>query len=336
MINNVNIYPYLCKNNDLIISKNSSERSRIFLISMIFPMFLFACNGANKKLETTSCNPSMEIENERTKGFDQDPGIYNAEYIEGREDENFFQDSMKNTDKTFTQYPSQTSSLEAEKETPPPCFKRTSDIIFQNEKINQERFVGRVKEGDLVKVEIISGIQKETQFSDFYDVAIETIQKNYYCEGPSKFNSSERCGYIYEEEQCMTSRRDYLGESETSIDMDEYTDSVDLVLRIGDQDYKFEEIQHFVDLNHDSHLSASLKITRNMLRGINELYLKPLNESKGEVKVGFQSYIYCPNKYAKDFRFEKTTSSTTIPHKITREFELTLKILSQEVMKETE
>ncbi len=340
-----NICQFFCKKNEVRIFKRIA-----FLGLITLPMVLSACGGLDEESEGTPCIIFRGLEDEKMKYFRNDLLMESIEITEGKKGRHgcrYAIDAIKDINnlhdtKNKEEGPTQESDNvkepvpENKKKISPPRFRRTIDVILRDQRVDKELWISRVKAGDMVEVKVRSGVRKESRFSSIYDVSVEASWKNHFCEDPSKSNISKRCGYIEEKGKCVVSHRDYLGKNESPIPFDKDSKSIDLVLRIGDKEYNFEEIKYFKGFN-DPYLYASLQINEDMLSdGINELYIKPIVESKGEVKVGFQDYSYCPRKAEKDFSIGKSDSSTTMLHEVTREFNVSLEILNWQLIEEKE
>ena len=216
-----------------------------------------------------------------------------------------------------------------EDQTPDPVVKEPTlepvvDIIFENEKMDQELFVSHVNVGDVVVVHINKGLKQERRFSAIYEKTVEsnwTIQK--CSRSPEIYKGLTECYDLLQKGKCKVFYRDDLGERESPIDFKEETDNIPLKLKIGKHEYDFDHVKLYDRYS----VNTSFTVNQEMLQGTNELYIKPSTGSKSKVKIGFINYSDCPNQEKMNFSIGKAALSTSMSDDVRMEFEVSLKIV---------
>ena len=208
----------------------------------------------------------------------------------------------------------------------------TTHVLFENQKVGKETFVGSVSEGDVVKIQF-AGLEKEDRFRSYSKKFTSTWQEKICWKesidlgmGAPKFVT--QCGEEKKKGVCKVYYKKHLGKRETPLEFKESPKDIPLRFRLGGNVYPVGDIE-----KHGGHyIEASLKMEKGMLQwGSNELYILPLHEAKDLVKTGFRyrSNFDCAGRGKKDFRFSGPTSSSTVPHEVLREFYVDLQIVKQ-------
>lgn len=249
-------------------------------------------------------------------------GVVVEDSVEDIEKDPICEESIKDSASTTVEPP-----IEGMVECPISGKDRTPDlvidVIFKEEKIGREVFIGHVNAGDKVVVHIIRGLKVEQTFSD-YENTVEsswTVQK---CQrSPETYKGLTECFESPQKGECQVSYRDYLGEIQSPIEFEEGPENLPLKLKIGGHEYDFDSIE----LRDRYSADLSFTVNQEMLQGTNKLYLKPMTDIKADVKVGFLEYRHCPSQKERNFSIGKAASSRTMKDKVRREFKVNLEIM---------
>ena len=204
------------------------------------------------------------------------------------------------------------------------------DLIFEKERVNQKTFVGHVREGDEVVIQL-TGIKKTRKFSDIYYKTVNSSWKREECESSGcigcdfgdERRTLEGCFDIFEHGKCTMSYRDYVGEVRSSIEFAGEPENIPLHFIIGDKLYRIDQI----NFHKGDFIRGVFKIREGMIQDTDELYLRPVNNSNGDIKTGFLEYGHCDGQFKRGFHASGSISSGSVPNDVRREFQVDIAII---------
>ena len=196
------------------------------------------------------------------------------------------------------------------------------DVIFEDQWIDGETLVSYVNEGDEVILHV-SGITKRKDFVDYEEVYLSTwIEEECKYQWGGRGQKSRVCSNVRKHGTCKISYRREMRETESPIDFNKDSE-IPLEALINERSYRFDDI-HFHD---NSTMVLTLRVKREMLGETSELYIKPVNEYLGDIKIGFLGYTDCPGDSQNDFSSGGSTFSELVPDELRKELRVSLEIV---------
>ena len=196
------------------------------------------------------------------------------------------------------------------------------DVIFEDQWIDSETLVSYVNEGDEVILHV-SGITKRKEFVDYEEVYLSTwIEEECKYQWGGRGQKKHVCSDVRKHGTCKISYRREVDKTESPIDFNRDSE-VPLEALINDRSYRFDDI-HFHD---NSTMILTLKIKREMLEETSELYIKPVNEYLGDIKIGFLGYTDCPGDSQNDFSSGGSTFLELVPDELKKELLVSVEII---------
>ena len=196
------------------------------------------------------------------------------------------------------------------------------ESIFEKETVDQETFVSHVQAGDEIIIQL-SGLQKTRQFSDIYE---KTVTSTWQLTGCSDYEDD--ADFLCEDNptqygDCTLSYRDYVGETHSRIEFDKKPENIPLQFVIGGKSYRMD----WVTLHKGDFIRGVFQIKERMLEAGDKLYIRPMNDYKEKVKVGFLGYGYCEGEFEKAFKIMESTTFKMVPNDVKIELRVDLSII---------